>query len=45
VAQERLGHSTIVTTLDRYLHVTQTMQEQAAERLDDTFRRAVRLGA
>src|SRR4029077_7591774 len=26
VAQERLGHSTITTTLDLYSHVTETMQ-------------------
>jgi integrase len=26
VAQERLGHSTITTTLDLYSHVTDTMQ-------------------
>ena len=45
VAQERLGHSTIVTTLDLYSHVTQTMQEQAAARLDDAFRHAGRPGA
>jgi site-specific recombinase XerD len=25
VAQERLGHSTITTTLDLYSHVTETM--------------------
>jgi integrase len=34
VAQERLGHSTISTTLDLYSHVTPTMQREAAERLD-----------
>ena len=30
VAQERLGHSMISTTLDLYSHVTATMQEDAA---------------
>ena len=30
VAQERLGHSMIRTTLDLYSHVTTTMQEDAA---------------
>jgi hypothetical protein len=30
VAQERLGHSTITTTLDLYSHVTETMQGEAA---------------
>jgi integrase len=39
VAQERLGHSTIVMTLDLYSHVTETMQMDAAERLDAAFRR------
>lgn len=34
VAQERLGHSTISATLDLYSHVTTTMQEDAAARLD-----------
>jgi integrase len=42
IAQERLGHSMITTTLALYSHVTPTMQEQAAARLDDTFRRAAR---
>jgi integrase len=41
VAQERLGHSTITTTLDLYSHVTDTMQSEAAERLDETFRSAI----
>lgn len=40
VAQERLGHSTITTTLDLYSHVTETMQEEAATRLDAAFRAA-----
>jgi integrase len=39
IAQERLGHSTIVTTLDLYSHVTETMQTDAAERLDAAWRR------
>jgi integrase len=41
VAQERLGHSTISTTLDTYSHVTQTMQEDAAAQLDKAFRSAM----
>jgi integrase len=41
VAQERLGHSTISTTLDLYSHVTTTMQEDAASRLDVAFRGAI----
>ena len=42
VAQERLGHATITTTLDLYSHVTETMQGDAAERLDAAFRDAIR---
>jgi integrase len=41
IAQERLGHSTITTTLDLYSHVTETMQEQAAAKLDSVFRSAI----
>ena len=41
VAQERLGHATITTTLDLYSHVTETMQSNAAERLDAIFRPAI----
>ncbi len=42
VAQERLGHASITTTLDLYSHVTDTMQVDAAERLDAAFRPAIR---
>jgi integrase len=38
VAQERLGHSTISVTLDLYSHVTATMQEDAAAKIDAAFR-------
>ena len=38
IVQERLGHSTITLTLDLYSHVTETMQEDAAARLDSAFR-------
>jgi integrase len=41
VAQERLGHSTITTTLDLYSHVTETMQAEAAAKLDTAFRSAI----
>ena len=41
VAQERLGHSTISTTLDLYSHVSETMQEDAAAKLDAAFRSAI----
>jgi integrase len=34
IAQERLGHSTIVTTLDLYSHVSETMQKEAAAKID-----------
>jgi integrase len=42
VAQERLGHSTISVTLDLYSHVTATMQEDAALKLDMAFRSAIK---
>jgi integrase len=42
VAQERLGHSTITTTLDLYSHVTETMQVDAAAKLDTAFRSAIK---
>jgi integrase len=34
VVQERLGHSTITTTLDIYSHVSPGMQQAAAIRFD-----------
>ncbi len=34
IVQERLGHSTIATTLDIYSHTVPGMQKAAAERLD-----------
>ena len=37
VASERLGHSTIVLTLDTYSHVLPDMQKQAADRLERTL--------
>ena len=45
VAQERLGHSTISTTLDLYSHVSETMQEDAAAKLDAAFRSAINAAA
>jgi len=45
IAQERLGHSTITTTLDLYSHVTETMQEDAAAKIDAVFRSAITRGA
>lgn len=35
VMSERLGHTTVTMTLDRYSHVLQTMQESAARAFDD----------
>jgi len=32
VVQERLGHTTITTTMDVYSHVTPTMQRSAVDR-------------
>jgi integrase len=34
IVQERLGHSNIVMTLNRYSHVSMDMQRDAADRLD-----------
>jgi hypothetical protein len=42
IAQERLGHSTIATTLDLYSHVTDTMQDDAAAKLDTALRSAIK---
>jgi len=42
VAQDRLGHSTVTTTLDLYSSVTATMREDAAGRLDAASRGAIR---
>jgi len=41
VVQERLGHSTIVITLDTYSHVLPNMQEEAAEKIDSIFKNAL----
>jgi integrase len=42
VTQERLGHASITTTLDLYSHVTDTMQGDAAARLDAAFQPAIK---
>jgi integrase len=39
VVQERLGHSTISITLGVYGHVTESMQREAMQKLDDAFSR------
>jgi integrase len=41
VTQERLGHSTISTTMDLYSHVLEGMQEDAASRIDTALRTAL----
>jgi integrase len=38
IVQERLGHSTITTTMDLYSHVSETMQGDATARLDEAYR-------
>jgi integrase len=37
IVSERLGHSTVLLTLDTYSHVLPTMQRKAAERMDGFF--------
>ncbi len=37
IVQERLGHSNIGMTLDRYSHVSMDMQRDAADRLDEAL--------
>jgi integrase len=37
VVQERLGHADISLTLNTYSHVLPSMQEEAAEKMDDLF--------
>jgi integrase len=40
IAQERLGHSSVSTTLDLYSHLSDTLQSDAAAKLDAVFRSA-----
>lgn len=44
VAQERLGHGSIGITMDLYSHASETMQAEAAERLDQHWQSA-KIGA
>jgi integrase len=44
MVQERLGHSSIQMTLDRYSHVTMTMQEDAAAVIGEILRGGARPG-
>jgi len=39
IVQERLGHSTISTTLDTYSHVAPGLQQAAAKAFDDVLQR------
>ncbi len=41
VAQVRAGHSSVATTMDIYSHVTDGMQQPAAEQIDNVLRKAV----
>jgi integrase len=41
VFSERLGHASIGITLDTYSHVLPSMQEEAAERIDEGLRKAL----
>jgi integrase len=41
VVQERLGHASITTTMDLYMHVMPGMQEDAASRVDAALREAI----
>jgi len=40
IVQERLGHSTITTTMDLYSHVSETIQSDATARLDEAYSQA-----
>lgn len=41
IVAERLGHSTVTLTLDRYSHVLPSIQREAADALDVALRRAI----
>ncbi|MDA2636946.1 site-specific integrase [Bacillus cereus] len=38
IVQDRLGHSSIQMTLDKYSHITQNMQQQAAENFESIIK-------
>jgi integrase len=44
VVQEMLGHSSVAMTLDRYSHVAENMQKEAAEAIDALLERAAAAG-
>jgi integrase len=41
IVQERLGHSTIATTMDIYSHLMPNIQRDAVERVDEALQRAL----
>jgi integrase len=45
VAQERLGHSSIQVTMDRYSHLVPGLQEEAAEKVDSAIQAALKSGS
>ena len=40
VVQERMGHSSIMMTMDIYSHVLPSMQQEVAEKIDKIFKRS-----
>ncbi len=40
--QERLGHASVQTTFDRYVHNTEEMKQGAADILDEILRKAAK---
>ncbi|SCM87435.1 Uncharacterized protein BWAI21_02869 [Bacillus mycoides] len=38
IVQDRLGHSSIQMTLDKYSYITQNMQQQAAENFENVIK-------
>jgi integrase len=42
IVQERLGHSSISVTMDIYSHLMPNMQAEAAAKVDDAMRAAIR---
>jgi integrase len=40
IAQERLAHAVISTTMDTYSHVIPTMQKEANKQMDEIFKKA-----
>ena len=38
MVQERMGHNTIVMTMNVYSHVMPSMQQEVADKIDDIFK-------